>query len=62
MRDGVMRFELRHEPQLSGHAEKIKKAAHLAPAFQLKNRHLGIVFRKARNGKITNSRDDAGCG
>ena len=32
-----MGFELRHEAQLSGSAEKIKKAAQLTPGFQLQN-------------------------
>ncbi len=33
VRDGAVRFELRHERQLSGTAEKIKKLTHLAAGF-----------------------------
>ncbi|MDP9809222.1 hypothetical protein J2W42_002070 [Rhizobium tibeticum] len=41
MRHGAMRFELRHDRQLSGSAEKIKKAAHFLMRFQLKDGHVG---------------------
>jgi hypothetical protein len=33
VRDGTVRFELRHKRQLIGPAEKIKKLAHLAAGF-----------------------------
>jgi hypothetical protein len=38
-----MRFELRHEAQLSRDTEKIKKRSHLAAGFHLQNGHMRSV-------------------
>jgi hypothetical protein len=39
-----MRFELRHDWQLIGRIEKIKKRTHVATRFQLENRDIGAVL------------------